>query len=402
MGDYSAVPVVNQIVQGGDKPLSVNAAADLSGDIYFSHREFIGNVTVTKTGAGPGLSQFQIQSFAINAGMQSTFPFMSQIAQNFILYEFNGLLFEYIPTSGEYGSSSSNSLGKVIMATQYDPDAYSFQNAVVMQNYDYAVSVKPSQKAIHGVETKPKQRATQMLYVRTGNTNKDLIFCDIGKFQVATEGIAFNDAGTAVIGELWVSYKIKLSRANLYGTYLNRDIKTDVFWGAPGANNIFQSSLTRLPTVEPTWVASYKQPATDNQPWNKNTNSIGCTITSNASNNININFPKTVTTGVFHLVLYMNLSAATGTGCQWNTASQTNCKVLTSAEMAMNNMFDTINSAETLLACNYFIHVNTGGGLPAAVELTLSAGVTITSTTTTVQLFISEVCTDCIMKTPIV
>lgn len=239
-GDYSAPgdgtrvgtygPAVdNQIMDGGNPPMTVNSGDDLSGDIIFSNREFVGNIQVTTEGTGT--KPFENRLYAINPGLSGTFPFLSQLAKNFTLYEFMGLIFEYVPTSGEYGSSS-NALGKVIMCTNYDPNDGAFQTARNMENYDYATSSKPSLEARHGVETAQKQSPLAMNYVRTGtDVEKDKIFTDIGSFQLATEGMP---AG-GLVGELWVSYKIRLSRSKI-----NTDKVGQVFASASsitGQNN---------------------------------------------------------------------------------------------------------------------------------------------------------------------
>ena len=226
-GDYQ----VNQIIKGGSKrPLTFASAKNLSGDVYITHREFVQNVTVQPPVGGTGGSTpFTISTVQLNPGLVASFPFLSQIAQAFTLYEFLGLVFEYKPTSGEYGSSSSNQLGKVIMATNYDPDAPAFTNSVSMENYDYANSSKPSVGLLHGVESKHSTRATNVLYTRSGTSAKDKIFTDVGTFYIATEGIQFansQNATAAIVGELWVSYKVKFSRANV-GTAISG---TNILW----------------------------------------------------------------------------------------------------------------------------------------------------------------------------
>ena len=178
LGDYAVgrsgmSAVKRNRLMGGGTALRVNASSsNFTGDIVLSHREFIGSVSAK--GATSGASDFEIRQFALNPGLSSSFPWLSQIAQNFTMYQWQGLIFEYIPTSGDYGSSGSNALGKVVMATQYDPDAPPFSSSVEMQNYDYAISGKPSAILQHGVETKRIQMPTNMLYVRTGPTTKSL------------------------------------------------------------------------------------------------------------------------------------------------------------------------------------------------------------------------------------
>ena len=215
-GDYSNVST-NAIIDAGhgsQQQISVNSASDLSGDVEFAHTEFVQNITVTY--GTTGNTPFQIQTFPINPALSTLFPFLSQLAQNFALYEFKGLMFQYKPTSGEFGSSGSNSLGKVIFATNYDPDAPPFSSAQQMENYDYANSAKPSCGMIHGVETKPSGRSLVQMYTRNNVSTKDKVFTDLGLFQIATEGINNQNANqTQVIGELWVTYRVKLSRKSL-------------------------------------------------------------------------------------------------------------------------------------------------------------------------------------------
>jgi len=225
MGDYAST---NQIMDV-DMPVNPNQAVhhamvadDLSGDIVYSNTEFITNIYASASGAGT--SAFELRLFDINPALSETFPFLSQLAQNFELYEFLGLAFHYKPNSGDYGNSNSNSLGKVVLATNYDPDANPYSNSIVMENYDYACSTKPSSSCLHGVECEPVSRATMQLYTRTGASNKSKVFTDLGKFQLATEGIPFSAAGEALVGELWVTYSVKLSRAKL-GEYTGQGIQ---------------------------------------------------------------------------------------------------------------------------------------------------------------------------------
>lgn len=241
----------NQLVRGsGQKPMTVNSGKDLTGDVYLARREFLGNVYAQVTGINtaavpkPVQSQFQVNSFNINAGLASTFPWLSQVAKNFTFYELHGLVFEYKPTSGEFGNMNTNALGKVVMCTQYDPDAPNFSSSIQMENYDYATACKPSEHMLHGVETKVKQRSTNMLYVRTGPTAKDEILTDLGDFQIATEGVAMNiPVGTGTqtvnipIGELWVAYKVQLSRANIFNA--SNDTPTDAHIGLSVGPNQF-------------------------------------------------------------------------------------------------------------------------------------------------------------------
>jgi hypothetical protein len=233
MGDYGPVNS-NSIVHGvPSNPSGIVAHTapqtmmNDSGDIMLSHKEFLCNVLIAATSTGQTQSTFDNQVFPLNPGLQGTFPFLSQIAQCFTLYSMQGLMFQYKPTSGEMGVTSQQ-LGKVIMATDYDPQATPFINSVQMENYQFSNTAKPSIGQIHGVECKPSESLLDMKYVRTGASKRDPALTDIGLFQIATEGVPFpanTVVGTqVVIGELWASYTIKVSRANLYGSLLGQNI----------------------------------------------------------------------------------------------------------------------------------------------------------------------------------
>ena len=204
-GDYGRA--ANQIVTGSREPISVNQGADRTGDIYIKQTEFIGNLTVPDSNS----KDFKLESYALNPGNKTLFPFLSQIAHNYELYEWVGLMVMFKPTTGEGGSK--NQLGKVVLTTNYDPNCKDFSSSLEMQNYDYSSSGKPSQTIVHGIETAARSRATRMMYVReTFDTSRDKEFTDIGKLFIATEGTP--EGG--VLGELHVTYTCRLSRAKLF------------------------------------------------------------------------------------------------------------------------------------------------------------------------------------------
>jgi len=218
-GDYgvSGNQLMDAVGQNSQQRISVNAS-DNTGDVYMSHTEFVQNITVSTT-AGQTQTPFAIQAFDLNPGIGNSFPFLSQLAANYELYDWHGLIFHYKPTSGEFGASAvSNALGKVVMATKYGvTQTTPFANCVEMQNYDYANSAKPSCGMIHGIETDNRSNfGGNMLVVRTEPPVESRLLYDLGRFYVATEGVPLAASSTAVIGELWVTYRVRLSRAKLF------------------------------------------------------------------------------------------------------------------------------------------------------------------------------------------
>jgi len=323
LGDYSGgdnTPQSNQIVEGStDKPLSVNASYDLSGDVYFSHREFVGNVYATATNSAVTAqtvsSDFTLVSYPINAAIEGTFPWLSQVASNFTMYKFMGCIFEYRPTSGEMSNAGSAALGKVVMATQYDPDAPSFPSSVVMENYDYAHACKPSQRQLHGVETKPSQTATEMLYTRNGPVTKDRVFTDYGNFQIATEGVPIScpasSTTSVVLGELWVSYKVKLSRAQLFNSLVGNSILSDIV-----AVRASPSTFINL------WAPSGSASPIVRLPTNSNLFTIEETTISTRSA-VRITADRSLSTGLYK-VTYWRSRNATTSNCTFAFAAEQN------------------------------------------------------------------------------
>ena len=282
-GDYSS-----NSLAGGDMnnqtSISVNKT-DNTGDIFVTRSEFVQNVTVT--GPAGGTTLFQLSSFGLNPGLSQTFPWLSQIAQNYALYDFEGLMFQYKPMFTESAGSSS-SLGKVIMATSYDPEQTVFRSSIEMENYDYANASKPSSGMVHGVETAQRQQALNMLYIRTGATTRSLVFSDIGRFMLATEGVPLASAQTtAIVGELWVTYRVRLSRAELYNSLLGYAIATDVLRGTCST-----SSLTSGTTFV------------------KSTNSIGVQVVATGStSSFQILFPVNISLGSYQIMAQFSSGA---------------------------------------------------------------------------------------------
>lgn len=304
-GDYGGDAGGNQIMSGSmETPIQVNQSDDLTGDITVQHREFLGNVTAT--GGSGNISSFANLAYAINPGLVATLPWLSQIAQNFELFEFQGLIFEFKPTSGELGATGTNSLGKVVMATNYDPDAPLFTSTIQMENYDYANACKPSEHMLHGVETAPKQRATSMLYVRTGTSPKDKVLTDIGNFQLATEGLPITNGTTAIVGELWVTYACKLSRAQLFGSLLGNQIVQDSFWGYSGTTNLIAGSQTQVATSA--WASRYNTPSVTTAAA-RLTNTIGGNVTSASTSALTYSFPANIIAGTYRIRLWIYLVA---------------------------------------------------------------------------------------------
>lgn len=368
-GDYGGDAGGNQIMAGSvETPMTVNASDDLSGDVFFNHREFLGNVQALVPAAG--LSTFNVTTYPINVGLVGTFPWLSQIAENFELYDLQGCVFEYRPTSGELGSTS-NQLGKVVMATNYDPDAPAFTSSVQMENYDYANACKPSEHMVHGIETDPKQRATQLLYVRTGASTKDRVFTDIGNFQIATEGIPVTGVpGTFQnIGELWVSYRVKLSRAQLFSSLLAGSIQVDDFFATASAANVMANTNTVL--AGSTWASSYTPAIATTAAAPRMSNTLGGTLTSGSANGAVYSFPSNTVTGLYEFTVWVAIPANVATIFAAPTGTLATLRALPGIITAFGGTSNSLAlpGATTSLVIQFYMEVNAPGSSIAQVTL---------------------------------
>jgi hypothetical protein len=152
---------------------------------------------------------FAVEQLEINPGLSETFPFLSQLAQNFECYRMHGLVFEYRATSANALNSTNTALGVVAMAVQYNCLNAPFSSKQSMEAYEGAVSSSPSQSMICGVECASGRLPLKELYVRTGplGTTQDERFYDMGEFNIATQGMQ----AASDVGELWVSYDVELA-----------------------------------------------------------------------------------------------------------------------------------------------------------------------------------------------
>ena len=211
-------------LMGGEVPYVSNPK--IGGDLatQIRHREYLGDISVVIP-AGRTLSEWQLVGapfgYPINPGMSETFPWLSNVAERYIQYTVNGMVVEYISTSGAaVGSSSNQSLGSVSLAVQYDSILPPYTSKSAMLNDQSSVSGLPFNNHILGIECAPQQTTLTKQYIRNAEppANADIRMYDLGQFYVAVDGIqcAVSETDTTVkLGELWVSYDIILLKASL-------------------------------------------------------------------------------------------------------------------------------------------------------------------------------------------
>jgi len=197
MGSYSIRE--NSLLPGSTGPPVFNG----DGSITISHREYIKDLY--------GSSSFKSDVYRINPTNSNLFPWLSNIAGQFEKYKFEGLVMEFKSTSADALNSTNTALGTVVLVTEYDISKAPFVDKREMEMYEYSNSTKPSESVLHYVECAPELSIIPTKFTwangESGNpSGTDPHLYDVGSFQVGTVGMQ----ATANIGELWVSYKIRL------------------------------------------------------------------------------------------------------------------------------------------------------------------------------------------------
>jgi hypothetical protein len=229
------------------------------GAIVIEHSEFVTDVLSNQ--------KFTSQTFALDPTNRITFPYLALVAQNFEQFSFQGLVFTYKPTSGSAIASTNNSLGTVILATEYDVSKDIFASKTEMEAYEFATSCVPSSGMLHPVECAPAKDILRARYINNtrlepgdyapgfGSVENNL--SNLGRTQLSVVGMQANNI---TVGELWVSYKIRLSKpripgpSNYQGFYHAASKGANLvngggMFGATGSYYVTNDSLGTTPVV---------------------------------------------------------------------------------------------------------------------------------------------------------
>jgi len=193
------------------------------------HREYIGDVVMN----GPTFVQ---TTYPINPGLATTFPYLSSVAECFQEYRFKGLVFEYKSTSATALTSGTNTaMGSIMLAASYRADAPAFINKQQLLNEMWSVDIVPSACGVLPIECAPAENPLSKQYVRTaGIVSGDVKMYDLATVTVATQGGQSGQSN--IVGELWASYEIELSKPQLAATIAPTQVPTSVFVTATWRN----------------------------------------------------------------------------------------------------------------------------------------------------------------------
>ena len=169
-----------------------------NGDIVIRHREFVADI--------PGSVTFSVNTFSVNPGLTLLFPWLSLQAPQYESYRVVKIDFEF------QTMSSTATPGTVMAAIDYDPSDPAPTTKTQMAAYRHFVRSAPWQGFVH-TSLKVDLNKRSSYFVRTGplGAGQDVKLYDVGNFYIATVG----QTDTTVVGELYVTYEIKLMTPQL-------------------------------------------------------------------------------------------------------------------------------------------------------------------------------------------
>ena len=232
-GSYAVPGAVggNSLIEGmGSSIPNFGTLGDETGALIVRHTEFVSDIYGNKWVGGANTEPFTNRPYSLNPGLTSSFPFASQVANNFEEYEFGQLMYTFKTKVSTNLTSTDGQVGSILMYTDYnasDPPKRSKQK--VMQSYGNT-NVKITDTGIHGVECDPSKipgdghRFTRSQPPSTAS-GESLSKYDHGLFQIMVVNTP-EALSEQVIGELYVSYTLILRKPRvhtLYGLSLDRD-----------------------------------------------------------------------------------------------------------------------------------------------------------------------------------
>jgi len=274
-GLYSSNNLVE--MQSARPSMEFSSPNDETQSLIISHKEYVGDVFAPSTAA------FTNTTYNINPGLQQNFPFLAQFAQNFDEYELIQMVFEFHSTiDASATNNTAGNTGTIVMATNYKADSPSFMTKEEMIQYHGGVSGRLTENLTHGVECDPSKNALGGgKFIRTQVVaNSDLKTFDMGTFQLALQNIPtpfFNQQ----VGELWVYYKVKLSKPKLF-TALGNGIAACrlLSSGGESINNLMGTNVLRAQA-----------------------NTFDCTV-ANVNKSVVITFPAALS-GVYEIKMFV-------------------------------------------------------------------------------------------------
>lgn len=295
-GEYGGV---NDIIKTkSDMDLVPSFAQESDDGIIISKREYVCDIFGPEQISGsnpPKAKPFVNYTFNINPGLETSFPWLSQIAANYEEYEMLQCIYTFRSTTTETNNSSDGQVGTVAMCVTYNANLPPLRDKQSIVGYAHSISGKLTETMLQGVECDPaKLSGTRGEYIRTGPApvGTDLKSMDHGVLQIAVCNCN-DDYLYESLGELWCSYTVRLRKPKMQ-TAEGRTISQDLFVSGAGTETGSQlmGGIQAL-------LRGFN-------------NNIGSVLDFTA-NNINITFPPRYA-GTVRIVLYVGVASGSTSG----------------------------------------------------------------------------------------
>ena len=197
------------------------------GDTIVERREYVRDIyannntyTNTTPPAATAINYLIQEVLPINPGLPTSFPWLSQIAANYTMYEFHILEYEFESSCTEIGASTNGQVGDVGLCTNYNVNACPYNDKEDFLQAYGAVSAKVTDDFTHVVNCVervevPKARFTRKLKLNPRQDGNDY---DLGRLNIALMNIpsgTFNQ----LLGKLYVNYKVILKKPMLQSSH---------------------------------------------------------------------------------------------------------------------------------------------------------------------------------------
>jgi hypothetical protein len=164
--------------------------------VVITKKEFVANVQAVN-------GNYDVDEYPIQPGLPDLFPWLSNIASAWDKYRFLRLAFAY------RNSCATSEAGRIIIT--YEPNSSAPTPASKLLQLQAPVQSVITPWASGGVPV-PRYYMDQggsagWYFTRNSTVSQSLGLFDVGKLQLATEGVSTN-----ALGELWVEYSIMLSQ----------------------------------------------------------------------------------------------------------------------------------------------------------------------------------------------
>lgn len=239
-----SVPIVINKTQNRRRGGSVNRLAPVAIGSSSSSPRRNNNYRLRNIERVAEVNDFSIHNLQINPGLESSFPWLSNIARSYDRYRFHKLIYRYKPTC------PTDTVGQVIMAWDYDSldPIPTTEQDLCQETYWVAVSCwKP------GTFSVSLRNNNQALYTRKGMIGyADLKTYDIG--QLIYKGSGQN-------GYIEVEYDITL--IDRQPDFIANTIRTNsmVYLGANNAQSIdLDANIDYIPTESALNLSAYNIP----------------------------------------------------------------------------------------------------------------------------------------------